>query len=659
VRTIEIDAVVDERYQVLAHLGTGGMAEVYCAADLQLGRKVALKVLHERFAADEQFVERFKREASSAAGLQHQHLVAVYDRGEWDGRSYIAMEYVAGRTLKQIVTENDPPTPLPAARAVDLTVQILRAARFAHRRGVIHRDFKPQNVIVDDEGRAKVTDFGIARAGASDMTQTGSIMGTAQYLSPEQAQGHAVTARSDLYSIGIILYELLTGRVPFDADSAVTIALKQVNQPPEPPSRLNPSVTPELEAVVLRSLAKAPADRFADADEFIAALEAAASRIPTPAAIAAAEAAAAALPAAAVGAGPMMPPPPLPPSPAAGAYPSGAIYKPGPGDAEPAPHRPPRRKKRWPWLLLGALALAGLVLLLVSVLTPARVQVPNVVGSSILVATQRLESEGFEVQAVRDNSDKPRNTVIGQNPGGGATAAEGSRVTINVSDGPAITDVPDVVGLGRNAARQKLTDAGFEIEEKQVFSDDVRADRVVDQSPRGTSLAERGQRVTIEVSKGPERVAVPDVVGKSEDDARAALEAFRVVVQEKEDDEADPGTVLDQKPTGGVLPVGSTVTLAVAIEPKQVAVPDVVGRSQNFATKLLSGRGFEVTVEEEAVDSPDEDGLVQKQSPASGDEKVDRGSTVTISVGRFDPALNPEPGAPPAAPPATPPPAGP
>ncbi|MGH2942416.1 MAG: protein kinase domain-containing protein, partial [Solirubrobacteraceae bacterium] len=281
-RTIEIDAVVDERYQVIAHLGTGGMAEVYCATDLQLGRKVALKVLHERFAADEQFVERFKREASSAAGLQHQHLVAVYDRGEWDGRSYIAMEYVAGRTLKQIVTETDPPTPLPAARAVDLTVQILRAARFAHRRGVIHRDFKPQNVIVDDEGRAKVTDFGIARAGASDMTQTGSIMGTAQYLSPEQAQGHAVTARSDLYSIGIILYELLTGRVPFEADSAVTIALKQVNQPPEPPSRLNASVTPALEAVVLRALAKAPADRFADADEFIAALEAAASRIPTP-----------------------------------------------------------------------------------------------------------------------------------------------------------------------------------------------------------------------------------------------------------------------------------------------------------------------------------------------------------------------------------------
>ncbi len=284
-RNLEADAVVDERYQVIAHLGTGGMADVYCATDLQLGRKVALKVLHERFAADEEFVERFKREASSAAGLQHQHLVAVYDRGEWHGTSYIAMEYVAGRTLKQIVAEEGP---LPPAHAVDLTVQILRAARFAHRRGVIHRDFKPQNVIVDDEGRAKVTDFGIARAGASDMTETGSIMGTAQYLSPEQAQGHAVTARSDLYSIGIILYELLTGRVPFQADSQVTIALKQVSEAPVAPSQINPAVTPELESVVLRALMKDPGERFADADEFIAALEAAGSRIPSDAAIAAA-----------------------------------------------------------------------------------------------------------------------------------------------------------------------------------------------------------------------------------------------------------------------------------------------------------------------------------------------------------------------------------
>ncbi|HWC27453.1 MAG TPA: Stk1 family PASTA domain-containing Ser/Thr kinase, partial [Solirubrobacteraceae bacterium] len=421
--SIEIDGVVDERYQVVAHLGTGGMAEVYCATDLQLGRKVALKVLHDRFAADEEFVERFKREASSAAGLQHQHLVAVYDRGEWNDTSYIAMEYVAGRTLKQIVSEDGP---LPPAQAVELTVQILRAARFAHRRGVIHRDFKPQNVIVDDEGRAKVTDFGIARAGASDMTQTGSIMGTAQYLSPEQAQGHAVTARSDLYSIGIILYELLTGRLPFEAETAVTIALKQVTEAPVPPAQLNPAVTPELEAVVLRALAKDPNDRFADADEFIAALEAAALRMPSPAAIAAAAAAATALPAVTMGTGALAPPPPLVLPPDTGVHPTSAPLREREREVvAPAP-RPPAGRKRWPWLLLGALCLLGLVLALVSLLSPTRVQVPKVVGSSISTATQRLQSEGFEVQSVRDTSDKPRNTVIGQNPGPGSMADEGS-----------------------------------------------------------------------------------------------------------------------------------------------------------------------------------------------------------------------------------------
>src|SRR4051794_29632643 len=246
------------------------MADVYCAEDNQLGRKVALKVLHRRFAEDQEFVERFRREASAAAGLQHPNVVQVFDRGSWDGTYYIAMEYLEGRSLKQIVRED---APLPNTLAVDLTIQVLRAARFAHKRGVIHRDIKPHNVIVDPEGRVKVTDFGIARAGASDMTETGAIMGTAAYLSPEQAQGHAVSASSDLYSIGIELYELLTGRVPFEADSAVTIALKQVSEEPAPPRALNPEVSPELEDVVLRALQKDPARRYTDADQFIEALE--------------------------------------------------------------------------------------------------------------------------------------------------------------------------------------------------------------------------------------------------------------------------------------------------------------------------------------------------------------------------------------------------
>jgi eukaryotic-like serine/threonine-protein kinase len=269
---IERDTIVDGRYRILRRIGSGGMADVYCAEDTQLGRQVALKLLYPRFAEDEQFVERFRREASSAAGLQHPNVVQVFDRGEWDGTYYIAMEFLPGRNLKQIVREHGA---LEPALAVDLVIQILKAARFAHRRGIVHRDIKPHNVIVDDEGRAKVTDFGIARAGASDMTETGSIMGTAQYLSPEQAQGLPVDARSDLYSIGIVLYELLTGQPPFDAESPVTIALKQVSEEPVAPRRINSAVPPGVEAVVMRALRKDPAERFQDADAMIAALEAA------------------------------------------------------------------------------------------------------------------------------------------------------------------------------------------------------------------------------------------------------------------------------------------------------------------------------------------------------------------------------------------------
>src|SRR6059058_3075743 len=253
-----IGSFVDERYKVVSRLGSGGMADVYLAEDEQLGRKIALKLLHRRFAEDPGFVERFRREAQAAAGLQHPNVVSVYDRGAYDDTYYIAMEYLPGRSLKQLIRDE---APLDPVRAINITLQILKAARFAHRRGVIHRDLKPHNVIVDESDHAKVTNFGIARAGASDMTETGSIMGTAQYLSPEQAQGLAVSPGSDLYAIGIVLYELLTGRVPFDAESTVTIALKQVNEAPVPPSRINAAVTPELEAVVMRAIEKDPARR--------------------------------------------------------------------------------------------------------------------------------------------------------------------------------------------------------------------------------------------------------------------------------------------------------------------------------------------------------------------------------------------------------------
>src|SRR5436190_3981795 len=264
------DTLVDGRYRLLHRLGAGGMADVWAADDQMLDRRVALKFLLPRYSQDQQFVERFRREAAAAAGLQHPNVVGVYDRGEHDGVPFIAMEYVQGASLKDLIDRG-----LSVGEAIEITRQVLAGARFAHSKGFIHRDLKPQNVLVDGEGRARVADFGIARAGSSEITQTGSVLGTAQYLSPEQAQGLPVTAASDIYSIGVMLYEALTGRVPFEADSPVAVALKQVSEQPRPPSRLNPQVPRALDAVVLRALAKDPANRFASADEFMRALDSA------------------------------------------------------------------------------------------------------------------------------------------------------------------------------------------------------------------------------------------------------------------------------------------------------------------------------------------------------------------------------------------------
>src|SRR6058998_347443 len=264
-----INTLFDGRYRILRKLGTGGMANVYLAEDEVLGRRVAIKILNDRHAGDDQFVERFRREAKNAASLSHPNIVSIYDRGEAEGTYYIAMEYLDGRSLKELIVARGP---APIHLAVDYARQILAAIRFAHRHGIVHRDIKPHNVLVDGEGRLKVTDFGIARAGVSQMTEAGSIIGTAQYLSPEQARGAPVDQRSDLYSMGIVLYEMLTGQVPFTGESPVEIAMKHLSDPPRPPSLLRPDIPPDLDMVVLRALAKSPEDRFQTAEEMDAEL---------------------------------------------------------------------------------------------------------------------------------------------------------------------------------------------------------------------------------------------------------------------------------------------------------------------------------------------------------------------------------------------------
>ena len=588
---IERDTMVDGRYRIIGRIGSGGMADVYEAEDTQLGRRVALKLLYRRFAEDAEFVERFRREASSAAGLNHPNVVQVFDRGQWDGTYYIAMELLAGRNLKQIVREHGA---LEPALAVDLVLQILKAARFAHRRGVVHRDIKPHNVIVDEEGRAKVTDFGIARAGASDMTETGSIMGTAQYLSPEQAQGHPVDARSDLYAIGVVLYELLTGVPPFDADSPVTIALKQVSEEPIPPRARNPAVPPALDAVAMRALRKDPDERFQDADQFAGALEAAMS---------------------------------------------GAYVPP----EDPVAELEEEDRRNWRTIVLVALialALAALAVGAYLLLTPDQKTVPNVVGKRSGSAAQTLQSAGFEVDIVPIQSESvPEDRVAGQRPEPGEEADEGSTVTITVSSGPGEAPVPVVQGLPVGQAVDRLRDAGFRTEERREFSDTVPNGRVIETSPSEGSVVRKGTTVTMIVSRGKEKVAVPDVVGQPRAEAEAAIRnaELDVAVQEEESTDQDPGVVLRTDPAAGTqLAKGGTVTLVVAAAPAEVPVPGVIDATEDDAVQTLEDAGFRVRVEDAPVDTPDDDGFVVDQDPAA-DEPAERNSEVTITVGRFAP----------------------
>ncbi|MDQ6751224.1 MAG: Stk1 family PASTA domain-containing Ser/Thr kinase [Actinomycetota bacterium] len=618
-----VPEIVDQRYRIISRLGSGGMAEVYCAQDLQLGRKVALKLLHRRFAQDSDFVERFRREASAAAGLQHAHVVGVYDRGEWDDTYYIAMEYLEGRTLKEIITDHGPLTPLAA---IDIAVQILKAARFAHRRGIVHRDIKPHNVILDEEGRAKVADFGIARAGASDMTETGSIMGTAQYLSPEQAQGHAVSASADLYAIGIVIYEMLAGRVPFEGESAVTIALKQVSEAPVPPSAYNPAVPPELDAIVLRALEKEPAHRFADADEFGAALETLAARLrsippgQSTSAFGAVGADAAAL--AAVG---------VPVEEA-------VVVE----ELEPvAVEEERRRRGAWAWVLAVLLVL-GVLVLAFALTRPVQVKVPNVVGSQLVTGKAVLENAGFHVDVTRVTTDKQVDNILRQDPQPSSRTDKGATISLTVSNGPGQGLVPGVDKLARKPAQQKLQAAGFKVAVQEEASDRVKRGIATRTAPAAGQQVNKGSTVTLFVSSGPRQISVPNVAGQSQDAATATLANAGLKVSVTEQDSSrDAGTVLAQSPPAGTtVDLGTQVALTVARAPKQVSVPGVSGQDLAAARSALSGAGLRTSVSRQDVTDSSDDGNVISQDPASG-SKVSRGSTVNVVVGRFRPATTP------------------
>jgi serine/threonine-protein kinase len=606
------NTLVDSRYLIVRRIGSGGMADVYCAEDTHLGRQVALKVLHRRFAQDQEFVERFRREASAAAGLQHPNVVGVFDRGRHDGTYYIAMEHLPGRTLKEIVVTE---APLAQERVVDMGVQILQAAGFAHRHGVIHRDFKPHNVIVDDQGAVKVTDFGIARAGASEMTETGSIMGTAQYLSPEQAQGHAVTAASDLYSIGVMLYELLAGRLPFEGDSAVSVALKHLSEPPLPISHFRPDVSPALESVVMAALAKDPAHRWQSADDFAEGLKAAGIQLEEGTPLSQDTAAFAPVPVAPVDVLP--PPPPVLPPPVA---------------------PPPERGRRWPWFAIGLLTLAlaaFLIYLAVAGLTAADTrEVPRVVGKQLLQARQILERDGFEVQESRVRSQAPFDQVVDQDPNPREEADEGSTVTLEVSGGPGTVRVPTVRGLPQAVAIEALDKRDLKATVDRRPSDTVDKGLAIRTVPAAGEQVERGERIQLFVSSGPEQVEVPDVTGLSRDSAETLLTkaGLEPAVEERESKEPVDDVIAQNPAAGTELDRGSTVTITVSTGIETVSVPNVVGLNRRDASAQLRGVGLVPAVREVDVTDATQDGMVVDQRPAAGIE-LEKGRDVVIMVG--------------------------
>jgi beta-lactam-binding protein with PASTA domain/predicted Ser/Thr protein kinase len=635
-----INTLFDGRYRILRKLGSGGMANVYLAEDEDLGRRVAIKILNERYASDDSFNERFRREAKSAAALSHPNIVSIYDRGEGDGRPYIAMEVVEGRSLKELILQRGP---LPIAEAVEYAKQILHAVRFAHRNGIIHRDIKPHNILLGAEDRLKVTDFGIARAGASQMTEVGSIMGTAQYLSPEQARGAPVTAASDLYSVGIVLYEMLTGKTPFNGDTPVEIAMKHLNEAARPPSELRPEIPPELDQIVLRALAKDPHERYQTAEEFSADLDRLEAGLPVaPETSAAATAVLTGLPATA--ATQVIPPatgatrvaaraPTAPPRP--------PVYPPDYEYGAP----PPRKKRRWvPWLVallfVAAAAAAGWYVYtqIQGELQEAKpVGVPEVVGLTEAQAIEKIEELGLVPEVERGPSaEQPAGRVFEQEPRSGTDVARGETVLIRVSTGPPLTMVPNVVGRQYEDALDELDQANLSARRVQVFSDRPPGE-VVAQRPRPGAEVREGSTVRLSVSKGQELVTVPDVLLQSEAEARAELQAnaLEAAVSTAPSDDVEAGLVASQDPAPGTeAQKGATVNIVVSEGPETATVPTVTGQDRDSAVAQLANAGFEVSEQTEDVTDPALADVVLDQNPAGG-VKTEPGSTVTIVIGRL------------------------
>ena len=589
----EVPKLLGGRYEVGELLGRGGMAEVHRGYDSRLGRQVAIKMLRSELARDNTFLVRFRREAQSAAGLNHASIVAVYDHGEdvlteTGGAQvkvpYIVMEFVEGRTLRQEITERGT---VGATEALRITEGVLDALGYSHRNGIVHRDIKPANVMIAPDGSIKVMDFGIARALAdanATMTQTQAVIGTAQYLSPEQAQGQSVDERSDLYSTGCMLFELLTARPPFLGESPVSIAYQHVGEQPIPPSRFVEGISDDLDAVVLHSLAKPRDARYQSAAEFRADLQAV--RLGRPISDAARGSAAALAGAAALAAASEAGPyhgadqtqayavAPLPVAPVD----SGTETFPGLIE--------PEEQKRGPagWIVLALVAITAIAALAYGLSTyldnpeTPKVAVPRVVGDPIQTATAKLAQAKLVADPVRQPSDTvPADTVISQNPTDGTEVSPNSTVRLFVSSGPTAVTVPDLKGLTVQEAQSQLSDQGLAVGTvTEVDDPDTEAGKIIDTNPgAGTSVA---PDTKINVRVGTGKVAVPNVVGKSQSEAQTTIAAAKLQVETKfkATNEVPEGTVISQSPKDGTIDIGGTIKITVAQKAAPTLTPTTV-----------------------------------------------------------------------------------
>ncbi|HEY5154994.1 MAG TPA: Stk1 family PASTA domain-containing Ser/Thr kinase [Acidimicrobiales bacterium] len=579
--------VFNDRYELHRKLARGGMSDVYLARDLLLDRPVAVKVLFPEYAKDPTFVERFRREAQAAANLNHPNIVAIYDWGQQSGTYFIVMEYVEGRSLSEIIRTDGP---LHPRRSAEITADVAAALGFAHRNGVVHRDVKPGNIIISPTGQVKVADFGIAQAitgGAEqqNLTQAGAVMGTATYFSPEQAQGKPVDPRSDLYSLGCVLFEMLTSRPPFTGDTPVAIAYQHVQQVAPLPSASGVDVPPALEAIDVQLLAKDPAERFASAEDLRADLRNYLEGLPvsalrSPVVLAAGIAGGAAVGVAtqavpSVGSAPVVAPSPAPVSAAT------------PAATGPSEH-PANRSTRFLWVLLAILLVLAVGLFVwgtqLNRNANAQVQVNKVTGLTKDAAIQSLTDQGFKVNAVdQPNADIQAGTVVSQNPGPGESADKGSVVTITVSSGAGQKEVPDVTGKTRAQAKSLIEGAGFVYKETPQQDPTATKDTIISQTPGPKTQADQGADVTVVYSSGPATVEVPDVTGQSEATASANLvgAGFKVTSVDQSSTTVNTGKVISTNPDAGTqVAPGSTIKIFVSTGP-----PSTTSTSTTSTTK--------------------------------------------------------------------------